>query len=207
MERTVMHALAVIGLLLMAWSAFGYSWRKGVIERPPMAARTWFDMHMITGGLGALLVVLHGGFGDVTLAMLSSGLVVTVVASGAVGRYLYTAAARQPRHELAADLRRLDEEIAGLERSLAPERADEPYGPAAGAQVLMRPAMIQAVEAELRALRGLRDEQARRLGVAARRSLRRKMLALWWVFHVPLAMAMFALALVHVSAVLWFSAS
>lgn len=207
MERTLMHALAVIGLLLMAWSAFGYSWRKGVIERPPMAARAWFDMHMITGGLGALLVVLHGGLGGVTLAMLTSGLVVTVVASGAVGRYLYTAAARQPRHELAADLRRLDEEIAGLERSLALEHADEPDGSAAGAKVITRRAMTRAVEAELRALRGLRDEQARRLHVASRRSLRRKVLAFWWVLHVPLAMAMFALAVVHVSAVLWFSAS
>jgi len=207
MERTVMHALAVVGVLLMAWSAFGYSWRKGVIERPPMAARAWLDMHMITGSLGAVFVLIHGGVGHLTLALLTSALVVIVVVSGLVGRYLYTAAPRQPRHELAADLARLDDEIAGLEQSRMREPADEPGAWPGGTTVITRRAMSEAVEAELRALRGLRDEQERRLHVAARLSLRRKVLALWWVFHVPVAMATFALALVHAGAVLWFSTS
>lgn len=209
MERTVMHVLGVVGLLLMAWSAFGYSWRKSVMARPPMTARTWLDVHMITGGLGALFVLVHGGVGHPTVALVTSALVVIVVVSGLVGRYVYTAAARQPRHELAADLARLDDEIAGLEQSLVAEPArdagDWPGG--GGTSVMTRRAMSEAVEAELRALRGLRDEQERRLHVAARLSLRRKVLALWWVFHVPVAMAMFALALVHTGAILWFRAS
>lgn len=204
MTRLLMHGLGVAGYVLMAWSAFGYSWRKSVLVRPPMSAHAWLDMHIVTGALGAVLVVAHGGIGGLTLGTLTSALVVVVVASGAIGRYVYTATARQPRNELAEDLARLDSEIAVLEHTRESDR-DEDGGGSGGTAVITRRAWTAAVEAELRALRGVQEEQQRRLRKAAALARRRRLLATWWVFHVPLAMAMLTLGLVHAIAVLWYS--
>ena len=52
---------------------------------------TWFKVHMITGILGPLLIILHSNFELKTVnATLATAVMLTVVASGMTGRFLYS---------------------------------------------------------------------------------------------------------------------
>ncbi len=90
-ETGIGYWLGIAGSLMMLILML-YPLRKA---RPAMARlgriASWFKMHMIFGILGPLLVVVHSNFklksANATVAMLT---MLTVVASGIIGRYLYS---------------------------------------------------------------------------------------------------------------------
>lgn len=88
------HASGIAGMLLMLWAAFGYSWRKNPAHRARGSARVWMRSHVAAGLAGPTLVLLHGGLAFRGLAGMTTILMLVVVASGAVGRWLYTALPR-----------------------------------------------------------------------------------------------------------------
>ncbi len=127
------HGIGILGFLLMLVAEIAYTWRKQPERTGPGPLRRWMQAHVFAGIVGPYLVLLHTAFefrglaGVLTLAML------VVVASGILGRYIYTAGAAQP----------------GV-----------PDGP--------------------------------------------HPLSLWYLLHVPLSAAMFALAALHVAGVLYY---
>ncbi len=84
--------LGVIGSLLMLLTLLGYPLRKhlGCLQGWG-ALKHWFRLHMVFGLLGPLLVLFHSTFHIRTLnAAVAMVSMLLVVASGVIGRYLYT---------------------------------------------------------------------------------------------------------------------
>lgn len=85
------HTLGVIGFLLMLATETLYSIRKRVRGRAWGPMRTWLRAHIVTGIVGSYMVLLHGTWVITGLAGWTLLATAVVVASGFVGRYLYTA--------------------------------------------------------------------------------------------------------------------
>jgi hypothetical protein len=89
------HGLGIVGTLLMVSTETLYSLRK----RTPWLrwagpVRYWLSAHIFTGIVGPFLVLLHSAFEFRGLAGITMGLTALVMASGFLGRYLYTAIPR-----------------------------------------------------------------------------------------------------------------
>jgi hypothetical protein len=131
------HGLGVVGFLLMLVAETAYTWRKRPGRSGPGPVRAWLKMHVFVGLVGPYLVLLHSAFRFRGLAGVLTLLVGVVVASGVVGRFVYT---------------------------------DAP--------------------------RGVNEHGSGRA---------RRVLSLWYLLHVPLSLAMFALAVVHILAALYYA--
>jgi hypothetical protein len=182
------HLLGVIGLALMVLTEVGYSTRKRSTGRVRGTMRSWLRFHIYTGIVGPYLVLLHTAWHFNGLAGLLTIMVGMVVASGFIGRYIYTAVPR------TADGTVLEaSEIATL---LEQARMDAEAAHAAGASP--DPDSARREREARRRLAELERQMA---------SLRwaRRALATWHTLHVPLGMAMFVTAGAHVVGALWFA--
>ena len=145
------HGIGIVGFVLMLMTATLYSLRKLRTDARWGSTASWLRFHMVTGLVGPYMVLLHTAMKFRGLAGLTMLLAVIVVASGLVGRYIYTA---------------------------VPRTSD-------GAE-----------DATIRAGAAPRREK-----VAARR----RALATWHLVHLPLTWALFAAAIVHVVAALYYA--
>lgn len=97
------HLLGIVGFLLMLATETLYSVRKRVRGRAWGPMRTWLRVHIFMGIVGSYMVLLHGSWVVGGLAGWTTLATVVVVASGFVGRYLYTALPRTIDGELEGD--------------------------------------------------------------------------------------------------------
>lgn len=168
------HGLGVLGFVLMLMTQTLYSFRKRSSRARWGSMAVWLKFHMFTGLVGAYLVLLHPAMKFTGLAGVVALMTVIVVASGLVGRYLYTAV---PRTVGGAQ-----SEITELEAQIARGR------------LVLTVAGDRARPPELEALVGRQRVLQRRLdGLAAAR----RGLATWRAVHIPLSLALFVLAFVH----------
>lgn len=184
------HLLGIVGYALMLWCAFGYSWRKKLERHGPGSVRGWMRTHIAAGVIGPALVLVHaeGSFGG--LAGITMVLTLVIVASGVIGYFLYTAFPAQTPS---------DDELARIDAELGELTGGE--GAGTGSSRTER----AVLEARIRTLRELRIAQEHNLRTARTRARWRQRLAGWWVLHVPLSMAVLALALVHAIASLYYA--
>ena len=140
------HGLGVAGFLAMIIGTLGYTWRKRRTGPGPM--HRWLQAHVLSGLVGPYLVLLHTSFTFRGIAGLAMLVLAVVVASGLIGRFIYTSIPKPPSGYIVSD---------------------------------------EAIAAEARA--------------AMRK---RRVLSPWWLLHVPVAMALFALAVIHVLAALYY---
>ena len=131
------HGIGIVGFVLMLMTATLYSLRKLRTDASWGSTASWLKFHMFTGLVGPYMVLLHTAMKFQGLAGLTMLLTVVVVASGLVGRYLYTAVPRT-----AGDIKA---------------------------------------------------------------ATKRKALASWHTFHLPLTWALFAAAFIHVVAALYYA--
>ncbi len=188
------HVLGVLGVLLMLWATVDYSRRKRRQEAGGVAMRTAMRSHVMAGLLGPYLVILHSGLDFRGLAGLLSLLMVLVVASGVIGRAIFTAL---PRRVTLVDPVR----AAMLDAELA--RAETEH-----AELLRRgdpdPERREAIRREMIALRH-REELARsEWRVVDGVGFWRRALGLWWYLHVPVSAALWVLASAHIAAALYY---
>jgi hypothetical protein len=101
------HGIGVVGFLLMLMTATLYSLRKLSTTVRWGSTASWLKFHMVTGLVGPYMVLLHTAMKFEGLAGLTMLLTVVVVASGLVGRYLYTAVPRAAGSDGAATKRRV----------------------------------------------------------------------------------------------------
>jgi len=127
------HGLGIIGFFLMVVAETAYTWRKHPARTGPGPTRVWLQMHVFAGLVGPYLVLLHTAFEFRGLAGVVTLVMVVVVLSGVLGRYVYTAGATE-----------------------APAGERQP-------------------------------------------------LAVWYLLHIPLSAALFALAAVHIAGVLYYA--
>ena len=88
------HGIGVAGFILMLLTAALYPLRKLRTDARWGRTSGWLKFHMVTGLVGPYMVLLHTAMSFSGLAGLTMLLTLVVVASGVVGRYLYT---RVPR--------------------------------------------------------------------------------------------------------------
>ncbi|HMK08031.1 MAG TPA: hypothetical protein VK449_03275 [Anaerolineales bacterium] len=175
------HTLGVIGFLLMLMTETLYSLRKRALRRPWGTMRSWLQFHIFTGIVGAYLVLLHSAWSFRGLAGVLSFMTAVVVASGFVGRYIYTAVPRTA-DGVVIEARELQAQLA-LARD---EVARQTTADARQARQARR--RLREVERQLGALRWAR-----------------RLLATWHTIHIPLGMVLFVMAFVHIGAALYYA--
>jgi hypothetical protein len=225
--------LGVAGAVAMV-STLPYAVRK---RWRPMARlgsmRGWLEVHIFFGIVGPLLVTLHTSFKFNGLISVGYWLMMTVWASGFVGRYLYV---RIPRSIRGAELTQqevraqLDTAASRVASSALPAGVHEALArfastvtPADG----RAPGAVDLFVGELRVRARLatmaRDLRAAGIdaalvheavslatehAAATRRLVHlqrtRRFFELWHVFHQPLVFAMFAIVVMHVGIALYF---
>ncbi len=229
------HGLGIAGFVLMLMTEVLYSLRKRARGRAWGQMSTWLQFHVITGTVGPYLVLLHTAWQYNGLAGVVSLLALVVVASGFVGRYLYTAVPRTADGTEMA-LQELESLITQADARLQAWSAERPAAVAALTArltamadlpaeenvmlVLGRTLMRWGYQNQLRQEIGRLDASGRAQAVQMRRllddryrlqsqrrslAMARRLLALWHTVHVPLGMAMFALALVHIGGAIYYA--
>ena len=218
----VAHPLGAMGLLLMMVPVV-YALRKrwAPLARAGPLPR-WLEAHILCGIVGPALITFHTSFKFNGLISVAYWSMVAVMLSGFVGRYLFVRIPKTIRGvELTHDeIRSRAEELTGeigaasLLRPGMLERLreiEQQLAPAAG-RAVVGPIMVR------RRLRGLRGELLaagvdrpladRATAAMAERALllrrlayldrRKRLFAMWHVFHLPLVYVMFAITTLHV---------
>jgi hypothetical protein len=223
------HGLGVVGFLMMLGTETLYSLRKRLRGFALGRLSVWLQVHIFTGIVGPFLVLLHSAGKFNGVAGVLTLLTVVVVVSGLIGRYIYTAVPRT-LDGVEVAVQELEYQIADADRELQALGGD-PLGKEALALaaeaprhgwmlVLGRPFLrwrqqwsVRRMLLPLSAADPARAARLRRL-LAERYRLQlqihslagtRRLLALWHVFHVPLGVAVFTLAAVHIGAALYFA--
>lgn len=190
------HSLGVLGFLLMLSTETLYSLRKRSLSARWGRLSAWLRVHIFTGLVGPYMVLLHSSWKLNGLAGVTLLLTLVIVASGFIGRYIYTAIPR------TAD--GVEMEAAALAGYLAQVEAELAH--------LSAPRPPYASPADPRQERELRRQQAalRKQHAALRRQVSalartRRLLSIWHTIHVPLGLALFTAAIFHILAALYYA--
>jgi hypothetical protein len=228
------HGLGIVGFLLMLMTETLYSLRKRSRRAHWGRMASWLRFHIFSGLVGPYMVLLHTSWKFNGLAGIVTALMIAVVISGIVGRYIYTAVPRTADGvELkAADLER---QIASAEAELArwldgqPEATQQlvqrlealPDVAGSGPLVVLGRTFLEwsyrlQWRREKRRMSTVGRGQARDLDrlLRQRRALRRqvaslatvrRMMATWHAVHIPTGMVLFATAFVHIGAAIYYA--
>lgn len=215
--------LGTCGFLLMLATETLYTFRKRLKWFQWGATRRWLQFHIFTGIVGPFLVLLHTGGQYHGLAGVTAAFTVILVASGFLGRYVYTALPRGiDGQEL--DGQTIQERLDGIDESLRdcglePGHLKSPWDQVGMMGVLLRPLLQWRAWARRRQLahaaaRGsqrraarihhLLRERDRLVGQVRRVASARRLLAMWHLIHIPLGAALFTLAFLHIGAALYY---
>ena len=93
------HGMGIIGFTMMLMTETLYSLRKRRHDARWGKMSSWLEFHIFTGLVGPYLVLLHTAWDFRGLAGVVMLLTIVVVASGFIGRYIYTAIPRKPTGE------------------------------------------------------------------------------------------------------------
>ena len=226
------HGMGIAGFLLMLMTETLYSLRKRSRSARWGRMASWLRFHIFTGLVGPYLVLLHTSWKFNGLAGIVTALMITVVLSGIVGRYIYTAVPRtadgavieaaELEHQIAAaedDLQRLLAGRPEADRRLVQRTAALPT--TGGPLLVLGRAFLEweyrlAWRRERRRMGALEKAQARELDLLLRqrRSLRRqvaslalarRMLAAWHAVHIPIGMVLFTAAFIHIGAAIYYA--
>jgi len=229
------HALGALGAVMMVMTELLYSLRKRTRLLNFGQMRHWLSFHIFTGIIGPSLVLMHTGMEFRGLAGLTMLLTVFVVASGFLGRYIYTTVPRTvagvevDRRILEADLVRQRQELQAwsknksvqVQQLVMQETAVSPTTTLSTTAVLLyRYRAWQGQRRIKTAVAALnQEEQARFKNVE--RSLRRqqrlvrqiqslqtvrKMMGWWHTAHVPLGLTLFTAMTIHIVATIYYGA-
>lgn len=226
------HGLGIVGFLLMLMTETLYSLRKRSRSARWGRMSSWLRFHIFTGLVGPYLVLLHTSWKFNGLAGIVTALMIVVVLSGVVGRYIYTAVPRTADGAVV-EAAELEQQIAVAEADLQRWLAGRPEAdqrlvqrmtavPAAGGPLLVLGRTFLEWEYRLawrrerRRMGALERAQARELDrlLRLRRSLRRqvaslalarRMLATWHAVHIPIGMVLFTAAFVHIGAAIYYA--
>jgi len=222
------HALGIVGFMLMLAAEIFYTLRKRRTDASWGPTRYWLRIHIFVGLVGPWLVMLHTAGRFNGIAGVTAWLMILVVVSGFVGRFIYTSAPRTLDGTLE-DLHRLEKKLAKLEGQL-PGLGISPTEPGPWSLatetpprgwwiVLTRRWLVfrkrHHIHRSLAKLRLSAESRARlepllvgryRLWLDAHSLIAsRQMLASWQLFHVPLAGALFVLAFAHIIGAMYYS--
>lgn len=181
------HSLGILGFLLMLMTETLYSLRKRSFSARWGRLSTWLRFHIFTGLVGPYMVLLHSSWKFNGLAGVVMLFTVTIVISGFIGRYIYTAIPRTADGiELEAE--QLSRYLAEVEASLRQSRAT-----------------VSPDRAKAREMRQLQKRQKRLQRQLASLATARRGLAIWHTVHVPIGIVLFVSALIHIVAAFYYA--
>jgi len=229
------HSIGILGFLLMLMTETLYSVRKRSRSARWGRMSAWLDFHIFTGLVGPYMVLLHTSWKFNGLAGVVMLMTVVIVVSGFIGRYIYTAVPRTAdgvEVETSALEEQItltnielnewllnspEEHVQALAKRLSfqPTQASHPlrllFGRAfdewryryiwwQGIRKLDLP-----VGTRFRQLDDLLKMQRSLQRQVASLAMARRMLALWHAVHIPIGMALFAAAFVHIVAAIYYA--
>lgn len=217
------HSLGVIGFILMIMTEILYSLRKRYQFARWGKLQNWLSFHIVTGLVGPYMVLLHSSWKFNGLAGILMLLTIIIVISGFVGRYFYTAIPRSidgtylEAEQISIMIKDTEGSIGDWKLS-QPEtflRAEQIISDLGDYKVsrykknklqkelrtLSEHKAASAVE-ELISLLEQLDLLSRQLDQLDRT---RRLLAIWHTFHVPLGIALFFVAFIHIAATLYYA--
>ena len=225
------HSFGIRGFILMLMTESLYSIRKRSKNARLGRMSDWMQFHIFTGLVGPFLVLLHSSWKFNGLAGLVTLFTVMIVASGFVGRYIYTAVPRTAdgiefeAREIEAEMKNLQSEVdLWLQkqpregRSLARRLVSslESGGSFSISAKINRwindiiwwyqspkldPVLRQAVQ-ELRRTLLRRDSLNTQLQSLA---TARRLLAVWHAVHIPIGLTLFTAAFIHIGAAIYYA--
>lgn len=219
------HGLGILGFLLMLSTETLYSLRKRAVGKKARGRMsTWLQIHIFTGLVGPFMVLLHSAWKFNGLAGVLMLMTIIIVLSGIVGRYIYTAVPRTvDGAEIAA--RDLEQQIALADaklQELGAPRLAFAATPAAGSVALIfgrtldRWRYDRAVEHALQTtgtagqtqaqqLKRLLDERYKIQRQIDSLAVTRRLLAVWHTIHIPIGVALFTIAAIHIVETLYYA--
>jgi Na+-transporting methylmalonyl-CoA/oxaloacetate decarboxylase gamma subunit len=181
-SKLVGHGIGILGFVLMLLTETLYTLRKRAKSARWGKVSSWLKFHIFTGLVGPYLVLLHPALRFRGVAAVLTLLTIVVVASGVVGRYIYT---RVPR---AVETERPEMDTAPA--AAGEEAAAVPIALQTGVPAPVGAPWPQFGHAEPRAM----EVPASRKG-----------LAVWRMLHVPLTFVLFAVSLVHIVGAVYYA--
>ena len=177
------HLIGVTGFVLMLMTEILYSLRKRSRAAHWGRMSSWLKFHIYTGLVGPYLVLLHTSWKFNGLAGIATLLTVIIVASGFIGRYIYTAVPRD-LDGAVPDAEELKRRIGAIEAELQHFMAQQPEAAAPLGRLLAAPAAATGPAAGSAGLvfgrlfddagyRRLWQREKRRLPAAARDNMTR----------------------------------
>ncbi len=228
------HLLGVVGFVLMLMTETLYALRKRSERARWGSMASWLKFHIFTGIVGPYMVLLHTAWHFNGLAGAVALLTLVVVASGFLGRYIYTAVPRTTDGvELSGE--DLESQLAAIETDLQPWLAASSEASRVLSQRIINfPEASQSLWSlvlgrvflewgyrwqwwrEKHRLKGMTRRQVKELGRLLQRrrelyyqvaslALTRQVLALWHSAHVPIGIALFTAAFIHIGAALYYA--
>jgi hypothetical protein len=193
----------------------------------------WLEVHIFFGIVGPVLITLHTSFKFNGVISVGYWLMMTVWASGFVGRYLYVRIPKtirgvelsftQIQEQLARTQRELQRdglpevvqrELDEFERAVSPPPGRTPgaidlfFGELrVRARLMLMRRHLRAARVDLAAITAVVDDAAARAMLARRLAhlqRARHLFALWHVFHRPLVYALFVIVALHVGIAVYF---
>lgn len=221
------HSLGILGFVLMLATETLYSWRKRSRSSKWGRMSSWLKFHIFTGLVGPYLVFLHAAWKFHGLAGVTLLMTAIVVVSGFFGRYIYTAVPRTvdgvvlERAEVQQMLKAAEADLARIQGERAGLAAWREPGPVGGMLMVLGRFLYRWRDALRAWIRGRRlDPQARaaraRVEALIRRvdelqrqlmtlAAARRLMASWHTLHVPLGLAMFSAAILHIAAAMYYA--
>ena len=225
------HSLGILGFLLMLMTETLYALRKRSRSARWGKISSWLQFHIVTGLVGPYMVLLHTSWkfnGLAGIVMLMTGV---VVISGFIGRYIYTAIPRTA-DGLELESGELRKQIEIIEKDINGWMVNQP-GSLQGwsTQMLSYSALTttggiadpignisyrvnmwkirRSMDAETRARADYLGELLKRRRSLARQraslAKARKLMALWHTLHVPIGLALFTAAFIHIGAAIYYA--
>ncbi len=111
------HSIGIIGFILMLMTETLYTLRKRSRSARWGRMQSWLQFHIFTGLVGPYMVLLHTSWKFNGLAGMVMLMTVVIVASGFLGRYIYTSVPRTvdgieiEANELEQQIRMIDGEL------------------------------------------------------------------------------------------------
>ena len=218
------HGIGIVGFGLMLCTETLYSLRKRAKRKGLGRMSTWLQLHIFMGLVGSYMVLLHAAWKFNGLAGALMLLTVIIVLSGVVGRYIYTAVPRTVDGAEVAS-RDLEQQIALTDaklQELGAPRLELATPAASGGAALIFGRTIdrwqyhREVDRALKALgaagqvhaqqiKDRLDERYRIQRQMQSLAIARRLLAVWHTIHIPIGVALFLVAFIHIGAAVYYA--
>jgi hypothetical protein len=226
------HSIGIFGFILMLMAETLYTLRKRSRSARWGKMSSWLQFHIFTGLIGPYMVLLHSSWKFNGLAGMVMLLTMIIVASGFLGRYIYTSVPRNvdgieiEANELEQQILSVDNELQNwltsrpeVYRSLSNRLSPSPVS--SGSRLVFGRAFeewnarLRWWRASSRMDRNAR-KQAKQLNELLKRernlrrqlasiALTRRLLGLWHAIHIPIGMALFLAAFIHIIAAIYYA--